>query len=93
MGIFISDIMSFLHRFILQGVVRPLVVDSLRLVIEYIVQPFTSGVLKPLLVTVHVASASLSDTLLVCVRPVIAVLQAVRLVEVHYTSRYSVEEI
>lgn len=86
----------FLHhliRFILQGVVRPLVVDSLRLVLEYIVQPFTSGVLKPLLVTVHVASVGLSDTVLVCVRPLIALLQSVRLVEVHYTSRYSVEEV
>ena len=83
----------FLFRFILQGLVRPIFIDTLRLIIEYLVQPFITGVMKPLLVTVHVASMSLSETMLVCVRPLTNVLQSVRLVEVHYTSRYSVEEI
>ncbi|MPC35918.1 hypothetical protein E2C01_029356 [Portunus trituberculatus] len=45
--------------FVLQGLVRPVFVDSLRLIIEYLVQPFITGVLKPLLVTVHAASLHL----------------------------------
>lgn len=93
MHIFVSLMMSFIYRFILQGLLRPLVVDSLRLMIEYFVQPFITGVMKPLLVTVHVASLNLCETMLVCMRPLTTVLESVRLVEVHYTSRYSVEEI
>ncbi|KAG0723717.1 hypothetical protein GWK47_042101 [Chionoecetes opilio] len=34
--------------------------------------------MKPLLATVHVASVSLSETMVVCVRPLTSVLQAVR---------------
>ncbi|XP_045110231.1 uncharacterized protein LOC123504046 [Portunus trituberculatus] len=92
----LTCVILFLHhllRFVLQGLVRPVFVDSLRLIIEYLVQPFITGVLKPLLVTVHAASLHLSDTMLVCIRPLTNVLQSIRLVEVHYTSRYSVEEI
>ncbi|KAK8393420.1 hypothetical protein O3P69_013423 [Scylla paramamosain] len=77
----LTCVILFLHhllRFILQGLVRPIFVDSLRLIIEYLVQPFITGVLKPLLVTVHAASVNLSDAMLVCVRPLTSVLQSIR---------------
>lgn len=86
----------FLHhllRFLLQGVVRPLLVDTLTLIVEYLVRPFMSNVVKPLLTSLHGASASLSDTLVVCMRPLTVVLQSVRLVEINHIRRYSVEEV
>ncbi|KAG7168327.1 hypothetical protein Hamer_G002351 [Homarus americanus] len=86
----------FIHhllRFFVLGVVRPLLVDTLTLMVEYLVRPFMSGVVRPLLVSLHGISMNLSDTLVVCVRPIVAVLQSFRLVEVNYTRKYSVEEI
>ncbi|KAK3865257.1 hypothetical protein Pcinc_029124 [Petrolisthes cinctipes] len=86
----------FIHhflRFLLQGLLKPLFVDSMTLVVEYLIRPMVAGVIKPLLGSIHVAVTSLSDTLLVCVRPLTAVLGSLRLVEVNYTRRYSVDEI
>ncbi|XP_037783023.1 uncharacterized protein LOC119579331 [Penaeus monodon] len=82
-----------LLRFILLGLIRPLFVDTLILIVEYLLHPFVNGVVRPVLLSLYVASASISEMLVVCVRPVIIVLQSVRLVEVNYTRKYSIEEI
>lgn len=93
--IWLSDSLKTLtfFRFLLQGVVRPLLVDSLTLIVEYLVRPFMGSVVKPLLMSLHGATVTLSDTLVVLMRPLTVVLQSVRLVEVNYIRRYSVEEV
>ncbi|XP_047496752.1 uncharacterized protein LOC125044246 [Penaeus chinensis] len=82
-----------LLRFILLGLIRPLFVDTLILIVEYLLNPFVNGVVRPVLLSLYGASASISETLVVCVRPITTVLQSFRLVEVNYTRKYSVEEI
>lgn len=82
-----------LLRFILLGIIRPLFVDSLILIVEYLLHPFVNGVVRPILLSLYGASASVSETLVVCVRPVTTILQSFRFVEVNYTRKYSIEEI
>lgn len=77
----------FLYRLILQGLVRPLIVDTLMLVIEYIVHPITSGVVTPLWLVVHTILEQVTNTAMVLVRPSVALLRAIRLVEVNSNSQ------
>lgn len=86
----------FLHhlmRLILQGVVRPLVVDSVMLVIEYIVHPITSGIVLPLWITVHTILEGISNTQMMLIRPVVAILRAIRLMDINCTRRSQVETV
>ncbi|XP_064117098.1 uncharacterized protein LOC135222773 [Macrobrachium nipponense] len=90
---FFSLLLHHVIRFFLQGLIKPLVVDSLVLVVEYLVRPCLGLVVKPVLFSLHGASSAFSDIVLVCLRPVTVILQSVRLIEIHYTRRYSVEDV
>ncbi|XP_042865937.1 uncharacterized protein LOC122249278 [Penaeus japonicus] len=80
-------------RFLLLGLIRPLFIDSLILIVEYILHPFVNGVVRPVLLSIYGASASVSEILVVCMRPITTVLQSFRLVEINYTRKYSIDEI
>ncbi|XP_066976007.1 uncharacterized protein [Macrobrachium rosenbergii] len=90
---FFSLLLHHVIRFFLQGLIKPLVVDSLVLVVEYLVRPFLGLIVKPTLFSLHGASSAFSDIVLVCLRPVTMILQSIRLIEIHYTRRYSVEDV
>lgn len=83
----------FIFRFLLLGLIRPLFIDSLILIVEYILHPFVNGVVRPVLLSIYGASASVSEILVVCMRPITTVLQSFRLVEINYTRKYSIDEI
>ncbi|XP_068200540.1 uncharacterized protein [Palaemon carinicauda] len=90
---FLSLLLHHFIRFLLQGLVKPLIVDSLVLLVEYLISPCVSLVIKPMFFSLNGASSALSDFVLVCLKPVTAILRSFRLVEINYTRKYSIEDV
>lgn len=88
-----SVIMSLLYRFILQGVGKPLVVDTLRLIIDNTLQPFVTEVVRPTYNIMRDASASMIDIVMEYTRPITAIFRSIRLAEVHFINKYSVQDV
>ncbi|XP_076031263.1 uncharacterized protein LOC143019500 isoform X2 [Oratosquilla oratoria] len=85
--------MHHLFRFLLLGLLKPLVIDTVTLLVEYTLHPCVVGVVNPILSNIYLVSLHISDIFLVCIKPVIALLKSFRLVEVNYTRKYSVDDV
>ncbi|KAK7078152.1 hypothetical protein SK128_016664 [Halocaridina rubra] len=86
-------IVHHLIRLVLRVIIRPLFLDSLILVVEYIWRPIFNTFLRSCFTSLHLFSIALSDWLIILLKPIYLLCKSIRCVEINYSKEKGMMEV